>query len=912
MASSCILELEAWCEGENLIYESSSSTSSSIINATSDQTYSYDDLYCEILQSANSSNDLKNQQNSINEWISRLKTTSNSQYQMTKILFLSITSEVSDESIELLLTDSNKEYLNLTYVDEINGRNCLHLASISGRLIVLKFLLESLPQEEFKKLLNQSDALGRLPLHYACIHNRGEMVKIFIENDSIIDKFDQDNFSPLLYSIKKKFNDLVALLVENGASINSIDEKGYVPLNISCQFGSYETVEILLKQKLINKLKIIPDAEGLLPIHVVAKEGNSKLVSLLKEYSVDVNEFDKLNHWTALFYACLYGHPKTVKTLLESGADVSIRDRDGHSADYYAAWEGHFDCLYQFTAISTSDLNHSNSLVNSSQSVSIVKSIDTSPSTFPSSTIGSTNTIFSTTDYNHDILDTIPDLELPPPIIPLRKYGHNFLDKKIFLNLIFEPGTSSLKFNSPNALLGTRITVSLRGSEVIPRNLVYPIIDNEKILSFRLDNLDSCIVDLELYSTFGTRINAKTTALSYIFKDLIINGVTGKCSLPLFDMRLRTIGEISFMYQIIKPYPGEILGISKYNTYWKSTTINNNNNNTVGSVLAGGSTATSIYNMESNTSNISLMLHSNSYSYVNASSLSDEYVKATICLTKDNIPILCPNLFVTINSTITIPISDLDYNDFMKLTKTAQVDQIKSIETTNDAKNLFKNNFMSLNDVLNYLPQFINLDLYIFYPTFLESDYLKLTYSTFMDLNSYVDLILTCVFDNVRKSRNESLATTELAMRSRSFIFSSSHDDVCTVLNWKQPNYPVFYSMDAIKLNDKDFKISSVHNILPSIPEDDKYNINNIKTWSLKEATQFALNNNLLGLIVPAKLLKMVPSLCDSIRSLGLVLVSSIDDEYAPEKEIDLNLLASSVNGCRSDGILWFKETIDM
>jgi hypothetical protein len=34
-----------------------------------------------------------------------------------------------------------------------------------------------------------------------------------------------------------------------------------------------------------------------------------------------------------------------------------------------------------------------------------------------------------------EMADGIPDLELPPPIIPLRRYGHNFLDKKVFIQL---------------------------------------------------------------------------------------------------------------------------------------------------------------------------------------------------------------------------------------------------------------------------------------------------------------------------------------------------------------------------------------------------------------------------------------------------------------------------------------------
>src|SRR5947208_3607918 len=50
------------------------------------------------------------------------------------------------------------------------------------------------------------------------------------------------------------------------------------------------------------------------------------------------------------------------------------------------------------------------------------------------------------------------------------------------------------------------------------------------------------------------------------------------------------------------------------------------------------------------------------------------------------------------------------------------------------------------------------------------------------ELNLFVDEILKCVFDNAQ---------------TRPVIFSSYHPDICYMLAFKQPNYPVFFLTDC-------------------------------------------------------------------------------------------------------------------
>src|SRR5439155_3700775 len=100
------------------------------------------------------------------------------------------------------------------------------------------------------------------------------------------------------------------------------------------------------------------------------------------------------------------GHVEILKTLLGSGASVEILDEKNLSAMYYAAWEGNLECMRLLAANGGSP-----GTPRSPIAIKPLTSVRTSGAPEPMS-IDS---------------DGILVLSLPPPIIPLRRYGHNFL-----------------------------------------------------------------------------------------------------------------------------------------------------------------------------------------------------------------------------------------------------------------------------------------------------------------------------------------------------------------------------------------------------------------------------------------------------------------------------------------------------
>lgn len=720
-ATTARLELEAWAEGENLQFDTSRPIERSVGASGTEEEES--DL--QILQSAS----LGNLQ-SLREWIAKLPSLPDPHERATRT-FLNAINSSADEVLGLLLESG---LVDIQAEDDINERNCLHEAAISGRDYVFKAGLAA--GVDF----SLSDVYGRIPLHYACMHGRVDMVReLLAAGPQTVNVMDHDNFTPLIHSIVKGQLACAQQVLQHNARIDPASESDHIPLNLACQHGSLPIVKMLLERN----ARLLPDAEGLYPQHMVARASQSPdLLLLLKEHGADLDQKDKLYQWTPLFHAASEGCVPCLRTLLEAGVNSQVVDEKGLSAMYYAAWEGHLECmllLWAQPAQQQQPTQRPMDLLNGVkfQEAGLMEDMGTERRA-------------SAADM--DIADGIPDLELPPPIIPLRRYGHNFLDKKVFVQLLFDQGNvGSIAFDQAGRHPAARLTISSKISDLIPRTIVLPIQDDSRTISFHVDNLDTFAVDFEIFPTFGSKVIAKSVALPVIFA--AEKSSTGSCCLPLFDPRLRAIGQLRFNFQVIKPYHGDPLEITHFATYWKATSAIDSEHNGL----------------------------------VTGSSLSGDYVQLFVQLTRDRVPVLFPQFTINHHG-IEIPVCQLSYAQFQTIGAEAGINRQEILEflatqgvhDMSQTHRLLAGSFMSLREVLQQLPIDLNINLSVLYPSGSEEKALDMT--SLADVNSFADAILTDVFDHARVAREKSPDFM------RSLVFTSYNPNICTALNWKQPN----------------------------------------------------------------------------------------------------------------------------
>ena len=77
-------------------------------------------------------------------------------------------------------------------------------------------------------------------------------------------------------------------------------------------------------------------------LRMVSKNGNLEEAKMLIEQGANINEKSK-NGWTALMYACKNGHLEVTKMLLEQGANINEKSKRGWSALMFSCFNGHLE-----------------------------------------------------------------------------------------------------------------------------------------------------------------------------------------------------------------------------------------------------------------------------------------------------------------------------------------------------------------------------------------------------------------------------------------------------------------------------------------------------------------------------------------------------------------------------------------
>ncbi|KAF9937835.1 phosphate system positive regulatory protein pho81 [Mortierella alpina] len=717
-------------------------------------------------------------------------------------VFLRCCSEltVTDSDIQQLVTTN---LVSFKFVDDISDRTCLHEAAMVGRLSLLKLGVEHGVSPEC------TDVYGRQPLHYVSMYGYADCAKYLLSLGVSMTGTDHDGFRPLIYSVMNGRTECVEIFLANNVEIEACREGDPIPLGLACHFGHEDIAMMLIERGGANVRA--SNADGLEPLHITCREGHTRLAKTLTTKGARLDQEDKYMCWTPLFYAASEGHVDCVKILLEAGCNVNVLDEHGMTPIYYAASEGHADCVELLVEAggkvegkvlgSPVDTNMEGPPSALSAGSMLMAALAPAPSQSDHDPIV-LDSLESPASMDELDMDLIPSLSLPPPIIPFRIYGHNYLDKKHQVNLTLghvSDDPSGLH-RAPVHLYGTaqisslKLVISSRPDNgMIPHNVILPLADNKKVYGFQVDALEQFTVEFDIFPTFGSKAIGRAVALPSAFSSQALS--VGKCVLPLFDAHLKVVGELAFEHTVIRPFQGVRLEVGgRLETYWKST-------NSIDSTISAATTplvgTPSLMPVSTSTSKGALphpapqttLSGSMIPSYITASSLAGEYIQLSIQMTRDYVPVVFEGWRLPVQG-FDLAVSDVRFGQFKRfgdlvhrsvpIVDLASGDSRLSIGWKSaEWRRKVYDRWMSLEQVLKILPKHIGVNLELKYPTMSEKKYYRL--SNTIEFNKFVDTILQTVYDSVS------------ATHHRRFMFSSFNPVICSALNWKQPNYAVFF-----------------------------------------------------------------------------------------------------------------------
>ena len=139
----------------------------------------------------------------------------------------------------------------------------------------------------------------------AALAGKIEIVEQALEQGYKVNARLSENRTVLMYAAFNGQTNVVKTLINAGADVNAIDQIGSTALMFAASGPFPDTVALLL------------------------------------DYGATINAIDGNEHFTALMWAAAEGQAEVVALLLKRGADPSLKDVDGDTAESFAAKNGH-------------------------------------------------------------------------------------------------------------------------------------------------------------------------------------------------------------------------------------------------------------------------------------------------------------------------------------------------------------------------------------------------------------------------------------------------------------------------------------------------------------------------------------------------------------------------------------------
>ncbi|KAJ2779702.1 phosphate system positive regulatory protein pho81 [Coemansia interrupta] len=716
---------------------------------------------------------------------------------VTRVLWRAC-SELKDADKQLLLLDSG--LADLRSADDINERTLAHEAAIHGSQVILQAVVAAGVSGD------EPDYYDRRPAHYAALNGHDNCVAFLLSQGCYTAAATDDDGSRAFdYAVAGGHSECVRLLLAHDSSVISDDPEESPILILACEKG-HESIVVRL---LDAGVQIVANAQGVHPAHVAARTGSVSILKLLLAHGAPADVTDKDLIWTPVFYAASEGRIDCIRALIDAGCSLDVEDENGRTPVYYAANEGHLESVDLLLEAAARNREAKQA---AAETVAAAGMSDAGASR---QQVPAVNDAAGSDAEMMDMdLDGIPSLSLPPPLIPFRVYGHNFLGKRTRIQIRMqsnkESGTQPVTFFDNRDMMSLKLVTMVKpDAGMVPHTMMLPLETASTTFGFQTDDPTQFRLEFFLYPSFGLQPIGKAVALPSLFNSGASSGIA---RLPLLDRYLKLVAEVTFEFLVVRPLEGAPLQIGgKVETYWKSTNPGPRQNaaaaNPANSAATVTASAASLHQSPLAAATLRTPLSSAAIAsplsaaetgvasgytglpLVVSSSLAAEHICIQVQVCRDGVPVVSPRICIDIGSLsgVKLSICSLTHTEFQQIMRSSSIRQIprrhdvdaqppqKPDAVSGTAAEWYRyvqDSGFTLKEVLELVPSQMGVSIQVLYNSRAWSGHghvgggcsISGTNPGRQDVNDYVDAILKTVYDdslnNTRNSSSSSTAST--------------------------------------------------------------------------------------------------------------------------------------------------------
>ena len=182
----------------------------------------------------------------------------------------------------------------------------------------------------WKRLQSEKPSpLRGTPLHYAALWDLDSVVELLVNelSQNVNSQYLADSETPLHVASSHGHMKIACRLLDFNADVEAQDKNKETPLHVGSKHGQLKLARMLIERGASMSAQ---NMDGQTPLHLVSEAGRVDVVRMLIESGVDVSAQDK-DGQTPLHLALKAKHVDIVYLLIKRGADVSAQNKDGQT-----------------------------------------------------------------------------------------------------------------------------------------------------------------------------------------------------------------------------------------------------------------------------------------------------------------------------------------------------------------------------------------------------------------------------------------------------------------------------------------------------------------------------------------------------------------------------------------------------